>query len=78
MAKNFLCKCDNCNAILIDSDPFYDSILFDTAEITATIGVMVQVPDDGDMVWACGICKKFKHLRNIDKDYFQSDKGDMA
>jgi hypothetical protein len=60
--KTELCKCNNCGNILIDENPQVDRIKY---EINGNELNMVQYIDNGDLFWACPVCKTDGYLVDL-------------
>jgi len=63
MSEENICKCLNCESILIDENPQDDN----KTELKGNEKNMVQVtdPTDGDIFWACPICKTDAYIADI-------------
>lgn len=54
--KEYLCKCNNCGAIMYDENPQVDAIKHDPTQFGEVLP-MEQLNDDGDTYWGCGNCQ---------------------
>lgn len=59
--ENFLCKCNNCNSVLIDKNPKDDAV---EQELSGEELEMVLIHDkhEYENFWACPICKNDYYL----------------
>lgn len=60
-----LCKCNNCESILIDENP---QIGAKELEVPGNAKEMIQVQEDGGtFFWACPECKTDEYLMDIEE-----------
>lgn len=62
MAKVHLCKCNNCDSILEDTNPQVNAHLFDTGTVEPESLIII------DDMKACPFCKTDECLTDIDDD----------
>ncbi len=62
--KEYLCKCNNCDAILYDENPQIDAQKIDIANFEMIIP-MELLNDEGDSYWGCPNCQTDAYLTEI-------------
>ena len=63
--KEYLCKCNNCDSILIDRNPQVNATKFevpDNALEMAMISSTLEI--DANLFWACPICLTDEYLND--------------
>ena len=60
--KDYLCKCNNCDTILLDQNPQINQPLVEVPKVT--LG-MVQLEDEGGFFWACPKCSTDSFLKDV-------------
>ena len=64
--KDYLCKCNNCDSILLDQNPQTEAIKHELGKYP-TIKHMRYIQGEENSFWACPICKTDEYLTdNID------------
>jgi hypothetical protein len=64
MSKEYLCKCNNCNAVLFDENPQVNAVKVDTKDLP-TIHHMEQIVSDDDIFWGCPMCETDEFLNEL-------------
>lgn len=59
--KDYLCKCNNCNSILLDQNPQTGAVKQELSRFP-TIKHMKYVKNGEDSFWACPICQTDEYL----------------
>jgi hypothetical protein len=62
--KAKLCKCNNCNSILLDQNPQTGAIQHDLGQYP-NIKHMKYVKNENDRFWACPICETDDYLTDL-------------
>lgn len=62
MAKEFICRCNNCMNILIDENPKDDAI---KQELTGAELPMEQFKEETEFFWGCPKCKTDEYLMDL-------------
>lgn len=68
--KHYLCKCNMCDSILFDENPYRDSLI-DITTIEKPIEHMVQLHDGGGIYWACPNCSTDSYLMDLANNDFK-------
>ena len=65
--KDYLCKCNNCGAIMFDERPQTGAKQFDAPQTTIEMEHLSDVEGDGDF-WGCPNCGTDAYLMDIESE----------
>lgn len=65
--NEFVCKCTQCNNLLIDLDPTDRTLEMDVTDIHLTLE-QFKDDDSDDYLWGCPICKTDHYLKDINQN----------
>lgn len=69
--KQYLCKCNMCDAIMFDENPNVNSIPIAVTTIEKPINHMIQLRDDSGFYWACPNCLTDSYLMDLTNNDFK-------
>ena len=69
--KQYLCKCNMCDAIMFDENPGENSILIDITKIEKPINHMIQFRDGDEFYLGCPNCSTDSYLMDLTNNDFK-------
>lgn len=69
--KQYLCKCNMCDAIMFDENHSENSVLIEITTIEKPIDHMIQFHDGSEFYWSCPNCSTDSYLMDLTNDNFK-------